>query len=71
MPALALLLLTVLGVIWSGDSHAAAGLPALSLSTGPDGEQTSIYDAAMAYKAPFISGKDSLNNEYTDENGER
>jgi len=24
------------------------------------------YDAAVAYGAPFISGKDSLNNEYTD-----
>jgi phosphoribosylformylglycinamidine synthase len=29
------------------------------------------YDAAVAYNAPFISGKDSLNNEYTDENGVR
>ncbi len=24
------------------------------------------YDAALAYQTPFISGKDSLNNEYTD-----
>ncbi|MFQ3645749.1 MAG: phosphoribosylformylglycinamidine synthase subunit PurL [Anaerolinea sp.] len=29
------------------------------------------YDAALAYNAPFISGKDSLNNEYTDEHGQR
>jgi phosphoribosylformylglycinamidine synthase II/phosphoribosylformylglycinamidine synthase I len=29
------------------------------------------YDAAVAYKAPYISGKDSLNNEYADENGQR
>ncbi len=29
------------------------------------------YDAAMAYQAPFISGKDSLNNEYTDVDGQR
>ena len=27
------------------------------------------YDAAIAYNAPFISGKDSLNNEYTDADG--
>ena len=27
------------------------------------------YDAALAYGAPFISGKDSLNNEYTDVDG--
>lgn len=29
------------------------------------------HDAALAYNAPFISGKDSLNNEYTDETGQR
>ena len=29
------------------------------------------YDAAIAYDAPFISGKDSLNNEYTDVDGTR
>ena len=29
------------------------------------------YDAAVAYGAPFISGKDSLNNEYTDCDGTR
>ncbi|MFT5432602.1 MAG: phosphoribosylformylglycinamidine synthase II, partial [Myxococcota bacterium] len=29
------------------------------------------HDAAMAFRAPFISGKDSLNNEYSDENGVR
>ncbi|HVU10368.1 MAG TPA: phosphoribosylformylglycinamidine synthase I, partial [Phototrophicaceae bacterium] len=29
------------------------------------------YDAALAYGAPFISGKDSLNNEYTDVDGTR
>lgn len=29
------------------------------------------YSAALAYQTPFISGKDSLNNEYTDENGQR
>lgn len=29
------------------------------------------YDAALAYGAPFISGKDSLNNEYTDATGRR
>jgi phosphoribosylformylglycinamidine synthase I len=29
------------------------------------------YDAAVAYQAPFISGKDSLNNEYSDAGGER
>lgn len=29
------------------------------------------HDAALAYGAPFISGKDSLNNEYADENGTR
>ncbi len=29
------------------------------------------HDAALAYNAPFISGKDSLNNEYTDEDGQR
>jgi len=28
------------------------------------------YDAAMAYRTPFISGKDSLNNQFTSENGE-
>ena len=27
--------------------------------------------AAMAYRAPFVSGKDSLNNEYTGSDGER
>ena len=27
------------------------------------------YDAAMAYRAPFISGKDSLNNQFTTEEG--
>ncbi|MEM8530874.1 MAG: phosphoribosylformylglycinamidine synthase subunit PurL [Chloroflexota bacterium] len=27
------------------------------------------YDAALAYDTPFISGKDSLNNEYRDANG--
>jgi len=27
------------------------------------------YDAALAYGVPFISGKDSLNNEYTDPDG--
>ncbi len=25
------------------------------------------HDAALAYETPFVSGKDSLNNEYTDE----
>ena len=29
------------------------------------------YDAAVAYEAPFISGKDSLNNEYTGADGEK
>ncbi|RMG80845.1 MAG: phosphoribosylformylglycinamidine synthase subunit PurL [Chloroflexi bacterium] len=29
------------------------------------------YDAALAYGAPFISGKDSLNNEYADSEGQR
>ncbi|MFN8483830.1 MAG: phosphoribosylformylglycinamidine synthase subunit PurL [Anaerolineae bacterium] len=29
------------------------------------------YDAATAYGAPFISGKDSLNNEYTGADGQR
>ena len=29
------------------------------------------YDAALAYGAPFISGKDSLNNEYTGEDGQK
>ncbi|NJP06959.1 MAG: phosphoribosylformylglycinamidine synthase subunit PurL [Chloroflexaceae bacterium] len=29
------------------------------------------YDAAMAYGTPFISGKDSLNNEYTSGDGTR
>ncbi|HEY1014376.1 MAG TPA: phosphoribosylformylglycinamidine synthase subunit PurL [Herpetosiphonaceae bacterium] len=29
------------------------------------------YDAALAYRAPFISGKDSLNNEYRDAEGRR
>ncbi len=29
------------------------------------------YDAALAYGAPYISGKDSLNNEYTDKYGQR
>lgn len=29
------------------------------------------HDAALAYGTPFISGKDSLNNEYTGENGQR
>jgi phosphoribosylformylglycinamidine synthase len=29
------------------------------------------YDAALAYAAPFISGKDSLNNEYSDAEGRR
>jgi len=29
------------------------------------------YDAARAFGVPFISGKDSLNNEWTDENGKR
>lgn len=29
------------------------------------------YDAAVAYAAPFISGKDSLNNEYTGADGQR
>lgn len=28
-------------------------------------------DAARLYKAPFVSGKDSLNNEYTDTDGQR
>jgi len=28
------------------------------------------YDAAIAYRTPFISGKDSLNNQFTTENGE-
>jgi phosphoribosylformylglycinamidine synthase len=28
-------------------------------------------DAALAYRAPFVSGKDSLNNEYTGADGER
>jgi phosphoribosylformylglycinamidine synthase II len=28
------------------------------------------YDGAMAYRTPFISGKDSLNNQFTKENGE-
>ncbi len=27
------------------------------------------YDGAMAYRTPFISGKDSLNNQFTDEQG--
>ncbi|MEJ5197627.1 MAG: phosphoribosylformylglycinamidine synthase subunit PurS, partial [Anaerolineae bacterium] len=29
------------------------------------------YDAAVAYGAPFISGKDSLNNEYTGADGQK
>ena len=29
------------------------------------------HDAAIAYQAPFISGKDSLNNEYTDADGQK
>ena len=29
------------------------------------------YDAALTYGTPFISGKDSLNNEYTDSEGNR
>lgn len=29
------------------------------------------YDAAMAFEAPYISGKDSLNNEYADADGTR
>ena len=29
------------------------------------------HDAALAFGAPFISGKDSLNNEYTEQNGQR
>ncbi len=29
------------------------------------------YDAAIAYQAPFISGKDSLNNEYMGADGQR
>jgi phosphoribosylformylglycinamidine synthase len=29
------------------------------------------YDAAVAYEAPFISGKDSLNNEYTGTDGKK
>jgi phosphoribosylformylglycinamidine synthase I len=29
------------------------------------------YDAALAYAAPFVSGKDSLNNEYHDVTGQR
>ncbi|MGJ3238458.1 MAG: phosphoribosylformylglycinamidine synthase subunit PurL [Anaerolineae bacterium] len=29
------------------------------------------HDAALAYQAPFISGKDSLNNEYADADGTR
>jgi len=29
------------------------------------------YDAAVAYQTPFISGKDSLNNEYTGSDGQK
>ncbi len=29
------------------------------------------FDAALAYQAPYISGKDSLNNEYTGEDGHK
>ena len=29
------------------------------------------YDAALAYQAPFVSGKDSLNNEYTGADGRK
>ncbi len=29
------------------------------------------YDAAKAYRTPFVSGKDSLNNQFTTESGER
>ena len=29
------------------------------------------HDAALRYGTPFVSGKDSLNNEYTDSSGER
>lgn len=29
------------------------------------------YDAALAFGTPFISGKDSLNNEYTDADGQK
>ncbi|MEZ4518628.1 MAG: AIR synthase-related protein [Chloroflexota bacterium] len=29
------------------------------------------HDAALAYETPFVSGKDSLNNEYTDEHGRK
>jgi len=32
---------------------------------------TGCCDAARLYKAPFVSGKDSLNNEYTDTDGQR
>lgn len=31
----------------------------------------SCYNTAMTFKTPFISGKDSFNNEYLSENGER
>ncbi|ADR36143.1 phosphoribosylformylglycinamidine synthase subunit II [Oceanithermus profundus DSM 14977] len=30
-----------------------------------------LYDAALRYGTPFVSGKDSLNNEYTDRRGVR
>jgi len=29
------------------------------------------HDAALAYRAPFVSGKDSLNNQFTTDQGER
>jgi phosphoribosylformylglycinamidine synthase len=29
------------------------------------------YDAALTYSAPFVSGKDSFNNEYLGQNGQR
>ncbi len=29
------------------------------------------YDAALAYQTPYVSGKDSLNNEYTGSDGEK
>lgn len=29
------------------------------------------YDAALTYQAPFVSGKDSLNNEYTGDDGKK
>lgn len=48
-----------------GDPRRAETLGALIETT------RGCYDAALHYQTPFISGKDSLNNEYTDAAGQR